>query len=315
MAMNFEIPDITESASKAVTGNKMRKPRKVGDIRLGDTLRSISHHYTCTEERAEEEAESVFYSLSEGEETVSFYGMKVSMIGVCLYRKKVAAIYMEVPAGDRAKLLETIQKKAGEPQRSSMLDIFADTVTSIFVTKPGKGEKVFTVALMDSEAAKALSDSAAVAAEEKKQAKGPLAKAMGSFFDPVGRIGRKKYATHLLTVGIPAIFLFALSCVKPELFVGDMNTYIMTFLLVGTLCFISMISLGMRRLSDIGLSHVYYWLFFGVLLVINQLGGDFFGSQLMATRVIAVVFLVVLVILAFVPGENKKNKYGPVPKG
>ena len=30
------------------------------------------------------------------------------------------------------------------------------------------------------------------------------------------------------------------------------------FLILGTLCFISLISLGMRRLSDIGKSHLYY---------------------------------------------------------
>ena len=84
--------------------------------------------------------------------------------------------------------------------------------------------------------------------------------------------------------------------------------------MVGTLCFISLISLAMRRLSDIGLSHLYYWVFFLLLFGINQLGGQFLGSQLMATRVVAVIFMAAVVLLAFFPGENKKNKYGPVPK-
>ena len=160
MAMNFDIPDIRDNASKAVIGNKMRKPRKVGNLRLGDTMRSISHHYTCTQERVDEDAGTSFYSLSEGETKAKFYSMDVTPIGVCLYRKKTAAIYMELPTSQRDALLEVLKEKAGSVETSSQMDIFVDTVTSIFVTKPGKGENVFTVALMDSEAAKALSDQA-----------------------------------------------------------------------------------------------------------------------------------------------------------
>ncbi|HBK27670.1 MAG TPA: hypothetical protein DDY92_03815 [Dialister sp.] len=314
MAMNFDIPDIRENASKAVIGNKMRKPRKVGDLRLGDTMRSISHHYTCTEERVDEDAGTSFYSLSEGEKNAKFYGFDVTPIGVCLYRKKAAAIYMELPSSMRPSLLETLQEKAGSMESSSQMDMFVDTVTSIFVTKPGKGENVFTVALMDSEAAKALSDQAAVEATEKEQAKGPLSRFFSTFFDPVGRISRKSYIPKMLLMGIPATILFSFTCLKPELFVGDLNFYIVSFLILGTLCFISLISLGMRRLSDLGLSHLYYWGFFAILFAINQLGGEFLGSQLMATRVIAVIFMIAIILLAFFPGQNKKNKYGPVPK-
>ena len=303
MAMNFDIPDIRENASKAVIGNKMRKPRKVGDLRLGDTMRSISHHYTCTEERVDEDAGTSFYSLSEGEKNAKFYGFDVTPIGVCLYRKKAAAIYME-----------PLQEKAGSMESSSQMDMFVDTVTSIFVTKPGKGENVFTVALMDSEAAKALSDQAAVEATEKEQAKGPFGRFFSTFFDPLGRISRKSYIPKMLLMGIPATILFSFTCLKPELFVGDLNFYIVSFLILGTLCFISLISLGMRRLSDLGLSHLYYWGFFAILFAINQLGGEFLGSQLMATRVIAVIFMIAIILLAFFPGQNKKNKYGSVPK-
>lgn len=51
MAMNFDIPDISETAGKAVTGGKKRKTRKIGALRLGDSLRMIANHFTCTEER------------------------------------------------------------------------------------------------------------------------------------------------------------------------------------------------------------------------------------------------------------------------
>ena len=314
MAMNFDIPDVSESAAKAVGGGKRRKPRKVGALRLGDSLKVVSHHYTCTEESKDEDKAIAFYSLSEGEEKASFYGSEVSLIGVCVHRKKVAAIYMEIPAGSRADFLKSLTAEAGEGTPSSAMDVFADTVTSIFVAKPAKGESVCTIALMDSEAAKALSDQAAVEAEEKAQAKGPLAKLFSTFFDPVGRMSRKSYIPKMLIMGIPAVVMFAFTCLKPELFVGDANVYIMTFLILGTLCFISLISLGMRRMSDMGLSHLYYWAFFAVLFAINQLGGGVLGSELNATRLTAVIFMAAIILLAFFPGENKKNKYGPVPK-
>ena len=294
--MNFDIPDISESAGKAVTGGKKRKTRKIGALRLGDSLRMIANHFTCTEESRDEDKNIAFYSLSEGEEKASFYGEEISLTGVCIYRKKTAAIYAELRAEKRA------------------MDIFADTVTSIFVTRPAKGDKSFTIALMDSEAAKVLSDQAAVEAEEKKQAKGPLGRLFSTFFDPVGRISRRSYIPKMLTVGIPAVFMFAFTCFKPELFVGDANVYIMTFLILGTLCFISLISLAMRRMSDLGLSHIYYWIFFAILFAINQLGGEYLGSQLTATRTIAVIFMAAVILLAFFPGQNKKNKYGPIPK-
>ncbi len=314
MDMNFDIPDVTESAAKAAVGGKRRKPRKVGALRLGDSLKVISHHYTCTEEGKDEDKGTAFYSLSEGEEKGAFYGFEVSLVGVCMLRKKAAAIYMEIPAAQRGDFLKALAAEAGEGTPSSAMDVFADTVTSIFVTKPGKGETSCTIALMDSEAAKALSDQAAVELAEKAQAKGPVAKLFSTFFDPVGRISRKSYIPKMLLMGIPAVVMFAFTCLRPELFVGDANVYILTFLILGTLCFISLISLGMRRMSDMGLSHWYYWGFFAVLFAINQLGGGVLGSELNATRVTAVIFMAAIILLAFFPGENKKNKYGPVPK-
>lgn len=172
MAMNFDIPDISETAAKAVTGGKKRKTRKIGALRLGDTLKMIANHFTCTEESRDEDKNIAFYSLSEGDEKASFYGEEVSLTGVCIYRKKTVSIYVELPTEKRAALMQALMKEAGEAQASSAMDIFADTVTSIFVTRPAKGDKSFTIALMDSEAAKAFSDQAAIEAEEKNRQRG-----------------------------------------------------------------------------------------------------------------------------------------------
>lgn len=66
--MNFDIPDITENGEKAAAGGQRRKPRRIGALRLGDTLRAVSRHYTATLENKDEDKEAEFYSLSEGEE-------------------------------------------------------------------------------------------------------------------------------------------------------------------------------------------------------------------------------------------------------
>ena len=162
------------------------------------------------------------------------------------------------------------------------------------------------------EAAKAIDE--AIKAKEEAKKGGLRHRIWKTYFDPVGRISRKAYLPKMLMVGAPAAFLFALTCFKPELFVGETNFFIASFLILGTLCFISLISLGMRRLSDIGKSHLYYWAFFALLFVIHQAGEEFLGSQLNATRLIAVIFMLVVILLAFIPGDPKRNKYGPVPK-
>ncbi|WP_296955815.1 DUF805 domain-containing protein [uncultured Dialister sp.] len=314
MAMDFEIPDITENAGKAATGRKQRKPRKAGTLRLGETLRQISHNYTATRESEDEDKHVEFYSLSEGPEKFDFYGTEVSIVGVCVRNKKTAAIYMELPSGNRADFIKTVAKSEGEPQDAAGMTIFADTVTSLFITKPQKGENVVTIALMDSEDAKALSNNAAIEEREAEEKKGISHKIIKTWFDPVGRMSRKTYIKRMPGMLIPSIILFVITVLRPELFVGEANPFIVGFLILGTLCFISLISLGMRRLSDIGKSHWYYWIFFLILLAINQLGGNFLGSQLNATRTVAVIFFIAIVVLAFFPGEAKKNKYGLVPK-
>ena len=62
MAMNFDIPDITENGEKAAAGGQRRKPRRIGALRLGDTLRAVSRHYTATLENKDEDKEAEFRS-------------------------------------------------------------------------------------------------------------------------------------------------------------------------------------------------------------------------------------------------------------
>lgn len=132
--------------------------------------------------------------------------------------------------------------------------------------------------------------------------------------DPVGRIGQKTYIARALLVGIPTAAMFACTWIRPELFAGDANIFIISFMVLGTLGFVSLISLAIRRLSDIGLSHLYYWGFFGFLFVSNQAGAKLLSDELLATRITGMFFFAAVTLLAFIPGQKTKNKYGPVPK-
>ena len=132
--------------------------------------------------------------------------------------------------------------------------------------------------------------------------------------DPVGRIGQKTYIVRALLVGIPTAAMFAFTWIRPELFAGDANIFILSFMVLGTLGFVSLISLAIRRLSDIGLSHLYYWGFFGFLFVSNQAGAKLLSDELLATRITGMFFFAAVTLLAFIPGQKTKNKYGPVPK-
>lgn len=131
---------------------------------------------------------------------------------------------------------------------------------------------------------------------------------------PWADIGQKTYIVRALLVGIPTAAMFAFTWIRPELFVGDANIFILSFMVLGTLGFVSLISLAIRRLSDIGLSHLYYWGFFGFLFVSNQAGAKLLSDELLATRITGMFFFAAVTLLAFIPGQKTKNKYGPVPK-
>jgi uncharacterized membrane protein YhaH (DUF805 family) len=311
--LDFDIPDVSEEARKAAVGHKQRKPRRAGELRLMGTMRDISRHFTATREGFDEEKETEFYSLSEGKSEILFYGLQAELIGVCMRKKKTAIIYMEVKREERDSLIKALTEKEGKPVATDRLDLFADTVTTIIVTRPEKGDSVFTVALADSGEAKALSDNAAVEEEAALRKRGFLSYLWNSYFYPVGRISQRSYIPKFLTMVIPTLVLFYFSVEMPEIFEGEANMDAVAFMLIGTLCFVSLLSLGMRRMSDIGLSHLWYWVFFGILFAFYEMGPKYM-DKLLIVRIITVIFLAACAVLSFIPGDPKKNKYGPVPK-
>ena len=55
---------------------------------------------------------------------------------------------------------------------------------------------------------------------------------------------------------------------------------------------------------------MFLYLFF----VSNQAGTKLLGDELLATRITGMFFFAAVTLLAFIPGQKTKNKYGPVPK-
>lgn len=117
----------------------------------------------------------------------------------------------------------------------------------------------------------------------------------------------KTYIVRALLVGIPTAAMFACTWIRPELFAGDANIFIISFMVLGTLGFVSLISLAIRRLSDIGLSHLYYWGFFGFLFISNQAGAKLLSDELLATRITGMFFFAAVILLAFIPGQKTKT--------
>lgn len=310
MSMDFTIPDM-ESVLTDTKRGRMKKPRRAGKLRLGDPARTLESRYETSLVSSDEDRQVSFYSLDGGQ--VDCYGVTVELIGAAVRKKKVCAIYLELSHDARDAFVRTVNEAEGEAKPSGSLLVWADTMTSIFLDKEDKNG-MSSLAIMDTGAAKALEDTARLAQEQEEAEKGFFSRLWSDYIDPVGRIGQRPYILRLMITGIPAAFLFAFSWMYPDLFVGDTNPFILTFVVLGSILAVSMISLGIRRLSDIGWSHFYYWGFFALLFAINQLGGQFLGSDLMATRVVALIFMAVCVLLCFFPGEPRKNKYGPVPK-
>lgn len=310
MSMDFTIPDMEEVIRQPEKG-RMKKPRRAGSLRLGDPLRALETKYDARLVSEDEDRKMSFYSMEGG--SVELYGAAAQLIGAGVRKKKVCALYLELSHKERVILIERMTEREGEPVKSGALLIWADTATSLFLDKED-GNGMSSLALMDTGAAKVLEDHARARQEQEQAQKGFLGRLWSAYIDPVGRVGQRAYIVRILTAGIPAAFLFAFSWLYPERFVGDTNPFIVIFLVAGSILAVAMISLAIRRLSDIGWSHLYYWGFFALLFAINQLGGQFLGSDLMATRLVGLLFMAACVLLAFFPGEPRKNKYGPVPK-
>lgn len=304
MNFTYDFPIIKNNPQKTASHKKIRR---IGRLRLGDSYRNLRSRFELTPVKIPEDSGTEAYTLPM-EKEILFHGVPVIAAGVSIKNGKVRAIHADTAASpDEMKRILT--DFYGTPEKKNAAYFWADTVTTVCMT----GENhTASVIIADTASLSDISDAENASEEEERRSfKGRLWKKYG---DPVGRVSRKTYIKRASLVGIPVIAMFAFTWIRPELFIGDANFFIIAFMVLGTLGFVSLISLAIRRLSDIGLSHLYYWGFFGLLFIGNQAGGKISGDELLAARITGLVFFAVVFLLSFIPGENKKNKYGPVPK-
>lgn len=192
----------------------------------------------------------------------------------------------------------------GEPVKVKDVFLWTDTATSIFLTA---NENSASLILADTALEQAYIDEEQLANSAEMENAGFRKTLWKKYGDPVGRIGQKTYIARALLVGIPTAAMFACTWIRPELFAGDANIFIISFMALGILGFVSLISLAIRRLSDIGLSHLYYWGFFGFLFISNQAGAKLLGDELLATRITGMFFFAAVILLAFIPGQKTKT--------
>lgn len=304
MNFTYDFPVIKNNPQKTASHKKIRR---IGRLRLGDSYRNLRSRFELTPVKIPEDNGTEAYTLPM-EKEILFHGIPVTAAGVSIKNGKVRAIHADTAASpDEMKRILT--DLYGTPEKKNATYFWADTVTTVCMTVENHTASVI---IADTASLSDISDAENDSEEEERRSfKGRLWKKYG---DPVGRVSRKTYIKRASLVGIPVIAMFAFTWIRPEFFVGDANFFIIAFMVLGTLGFVSLISLAIRRLSDIGLSHLYYWGFFGLLFIGNQTGGKISGDELLAARITGLVFFAVVFLLSFIPGENKKNKYGSVPK-
>ena len=304
MNFTYDFPVIKNNPQKTASHKKIRR---IGRLRLGDSYRNLRSRFELTPVKIPEDSGTEAYTLPMKKE-ILFHGIPVTAAGVSIKNGKVRAIHADTAASPE-EMKRILTDLYGTPKKKNASYFWADTVTTVCMT----GENhTASVIIADTASLSDISDAENASEEEERRSfKGRLWKKYG---DPVGRISRKTYIKRASLVGIPVFAMFAFTWIRPELFIGDANFFIIAFMVLGTLGFVSLISLAIRRLSDIGLSHLYYWGFFGLLFIGNQAGGKISGDELLAARITGLVFFAVVFLLSFIPGENKKNKYGPVPK-
>lgn len=304
MNFTYDFPVIKNNPQKTASHKKIRR---IGRLRLGDSYRNLRSRFELTPVKIPEDNGTEAYTLPM-EKEILFHGIPVTAAGVSIKNGKVRAIHADTAASpDEMKRILT--DLYGTPEKKNATYFWADTVTTVCMTVENHTASVI---IADTASLSDISDAENDSEEEERRSfKGRLWKKYG---DPVGRVSRKTYIKRASLVGIPVIAMFAFTWIRPEFFVGDANFFIIAFMVLGTLGFVSLISLAIRRLSDIGLSHLYYWGFFGLLFIGNQTGGKISGDELLAARITGIVFFAVVFLLSFIPGENKKNKYGSVPK-
>lgn len=308
LSMNFtyEFPDITGYIQKSGT---YKKPRRISGLRLGENRTAVEKRFPLSLSHRDEDKDIDYFTVSM-KEKISLFDEEVASLGCSFVKGKAALLFADFIFSTE-EMRNRLTSLFGEPVKVKDVFLWTDAATSIFLTA---NENSASLILADTALEQAYIDEEQLANSAEMENAGFRKTLWKKYGDPVGRIGQKTYIARALLVGIPTAAMFACTWIRPELFAGDANIFIISFMVLGTLGFVSLISLAIRRLSDIGLSHLYYWGFFGFLFISNQAGAKLLSDELLATRITGMFFFAAVILLAFIPGQKTKNKYGPVPK-
>lgn len=308
LSMNFtyEFPDITGYIQKSGT---YKKPRRISGLRLGENRTAVEKRFPLSLSHRDEDKDIDYFTVSM-KEKISLFDEEVASLGCSFVKGKAALLFADFIFSTE-EMRNRLTSLFGEPVKVKDVFLWTDAATSIFLMA---NENSASLILADTALEQAYIDEEQLANSAEMENAGFRKTLWKKYGDPVGRIGQKTYIARALLVGIPTAAMFACTWIRPELFAGDANIFIISFMVLGTLGFVSLISLAIRRLSDIGLSHLYYWGFFGFLFISNQAGAKLLSDELLATRITGMFFFAAVILLAFIPGQKTKNKYGPVPK-
>ena len=308
LSMNFtyEFPDITGYIQKSGT---YKKPRRISGLRLGENRTAVEKRFPLSLSRRDEDKDIDYFTVSM-KEKISLFDEEVTSLGCSFVKGKAALLFADFIFSTE-EMRNRLTSLFGKPAKVKDVLLWTDAATSIFLMA---NENSASLILADTALEQAYIDEEQLANSAEMENAGFRKTLWKKYGDPVGRIGQKTYIVRALLVGIPTAAMFACTWIRPELFAGDANIFIISFMVLGTLGFVSLISLAIRRLSDIGLSHLYYWGFFGFLFISNQAGAKLLSDELLATRITGMFFFAAFILLAFIPGQKTKNKYGPVPK-
>lgn len=308
LSMNFtyEFPDITGYIQKSGT---YKKPRRISGLRLGENRTAVEKRFPLSLSRRDEDKDIDYFTVSM-KEKISLFDEEVASLGCSFVKGKAALLFADFIFSTE-EMRNRLTSLFGEPAKVKDVFLWTDAATSIFLMA---NENSASLILADTALEQAYIDEEQLANSAEMENAGFRKTLWKKYGDPVGRIGQKTYIVRALLVGIPTAAMFAFTWIRPELFAGDANIFIISFMVLSTLGFVSLISLAIRRLSDIGLSHLYYWGFFGLLFIGNQTGAKLLSDELLATRITGMFFFAAVILLAFIPGQKTKNKYGPVPK-
>lgn len=263
LSMNFtyEFPDITGYIQKSGT---YKKPRRISGLRLGENRTAVEKRFPLSLSRRDEDKDIDYFTVSM-KEKISLFDEEVASLGCSFVKGKAALLFADFIFSTE-EMRNRLTSLFGEPAKVKDVFLWTDAATSIFLTA---NENSASLILADTALEQAYIDEEQLANSAEMENAGFRKTLWKKYGDPVGRIGQKTYIARALLVGIPTAATFACTWIRPELFAGDANIFIISFMVLGTLGFVSLISLAIRRLSDIGLSHLYYWGFFGFLFISN----------------------------------------------